>query len=73
MWNATSFPAFQRDAKQPAQPPVGEHAHDEVLAQPRVAEAPLLLDRQVREPLEQGLGEEAPARRGRRRRRPRRP
>ena len=38
---------------------VGKHAFDEVLAQPRVAESPFFLDRQVRQPCHQRLREQA--------------
>ena len=51
------------DAPAPGEEPieavVAEDPLDEVLAQPRIAEAPLLLDRQVRQLLHQGRGEEA--------------
>jgi hypothetical protein len=39
-------------------PPVGEDALDEVLAERHVVEPPLLLDRQLRERLDQRLREE---------------
>src|SRR5450631_2785009 len=47
--------------EQIAQPAIGDHALDEILTHPRIAEASLLLDRQVREAGEQRLREEADA------------
>ncbi len=51
-------PAF---LEQIANPPIGEYAFDEILAQPRIGEASFLFDRQLREAREQRLREEADA------------
>ena len=51
-------------AEQRAQPLIGEHALDEVLAQRRIVQAPFLFDRQIRHRADERLGEQPAARAG---------